>query len=229
MINEQASSPNIPGESALLEDDRHLSITQTKKKQALVEAATQMSDVGKLRESTDSSVKKLDGPQRFTYFSASSLSDDRWICPICLDIFQDAVETPCCHNLFCEPCIKNTRSCPLCNMRIIGSLKPNIPIRRLVMELSVQCPNTQCNKKIKRCDQERHLEICEYTPVECPNSQSCGQILRKDLETHMHEKCAFRQVDCLLNCGARLVLNQMDEHIANDCPKAELTCSNHCG
>ena len=65
--------------------------------------------------------------------------------------------------------------------------------------------------------------------MECPNSQSCGQILRKDLEQHMNEKCMFRQVDCLLQCGARLVLNQMDEHIANDCPKAELACSNSCG
>jgi hypothetical protein len=42
------------------------------------------------------------GPNRFTYFAASGLSDDRWLCPICLDIFEDAVETPCCHNLFCE-------------------------------------------------------------------------------------------------------------------------------
>jgi len=45
------------------------------------------------------------GPARFTYFSSASLSDDRWVCPICLDIFTDAVETPCCNNLFCERCI----------------------------------------------------------------------------------------------------------------------------
>jgi hypothetical protein len=42
---------------------------------------------------------------KLTYLSASSLSDDRWICPICLDIFDDAIETPWCHNLFCEKCI----------------------------------------------------------------------------------------------------------------------------
>jgi hypothetical protein len=38
---------------------------------------------------------------KFSNFSASSLSDDRWICPICLDIYVDAVEIPCCNNLFC--------------------------------------------------------------------------------------------------------------------------------
>ena len=116
------------------------------------EKATQMSNVDKMRRSSDSSVVKLDGPQRFTYFSAQSLADDRWICPICLDIFNDAVETPCCNNLFCEKCIKNTRSCPLCNMRIVGALKPNIPIRRLVLELQTKCPNVNCKTKTKRCD-----------------------------------------------------------------------------
>ena len=55
------------------------------------------------------------GTYKFTYFAASGLSDDRWLCPICLDIFEDAVETPCCHNLFCEECIKRTPQCPLCN------------------------------------------------------------------------------------------------------------------
>lgn len=130
MINEQTSSPNMPAESALLFEEMTRSGPQ-------VEKATQMSDVGKLRKSNDSSVRKLDGPQRFTFFSASSLADDRWICPICLDIYQDAVETPCCHNLFCEACIKDTRCCPLCNMRIVGALRPNIPIRRLTLELSV--------------------------------------------------------------------------------------------
>ena len=53
-----------------------------------------MSNVEKLGgRSSDSSAKKLDGPQRFTYFAAQSLADDRWVCPICLDIFNDAVET----------------------------------------------------------------------------------------------------------------------------------------
>ena len=81
------------------------------------------------------------GTMKFTYFAASSLSDDRWLCPICLDIYEEAVETPCCHNLFCEECIKKTPTCPLCNLRINGQLKPNIPIRRLVNELSVSCIN----------------------------------------------------------------------------------------
>ena len=55
----------------------------------------------KIKKSSSEIIKNV----KLTYLSASSLSDDRWMCPICLDIFDDAVESPCCHNLFCEKCI----------------------------------------------------------------------------------------------------------------------------
>jgi hypothetical protein len=57
------------------------------------------------KKETDSTIIKHH--DRMSYFSSQSLSDDRWLCPICLDIYTDAVETPCCHNLFCEACIVN--------------------------------------------------------------------------------------------------------------------------
>lgn len=34
-------------------------------------------------------------------------------CPICLDMIEDAMETPCCHNIFCEGCIIRTDLCPI--------------------------------------------------------------------------------------------------------------------
>ena len=134
-------------------------------------------------------------PNRFTYFAASGLSDDRWLCPICLDIFEDAVETPCCHNLFCEQCIKRTPTCPLCNLRInhLEGLKPNIPIRRLVMELSVPCPNDSCDDIIRKGEMEKHTKVCPFTLLPCPHNMGeellgdgpCGLILRRDIEKHV--------------------------------------------
>ena len=70
-----------------------------------------------------------------------SLTDDRWTCPICLDILIGAVETKCCHNLFCEKCIHRTGyHCPVCNCRNLD-YRPNVPIRRLVDDLTIPCPN----------------------------------------------------------------------------------------
>jgi hypothetical protein len=149
-----------------------------------------------------------------------------------LDIFEDAVETPCCHNLFCEACIKRTPTCPLCNLRInpLDGLKPNIPIRRLVLELSISCPNEHCDNIIRKGEIEKHLKLCPYTPVSCPNqdADACGKILRKDLEKHKNEDCPFRIVSCLLRCGVTLPLNDMEDHITNDCPKTIITCKNKC-
>lgn len=67
--------------------------------------------IGKVSRRSKASIKSSKSSNnrhgvKFSYFAASSLSDDRWLCPICLDIYEDAVETPCCHNLFCEACIK---------------------------------------------------------------------------------------------------------------------------
>jgi len=34
-------------------------------------------------------------------------------CPICLDMIENATETPCCNNIFCELCIIRTTVCPI--------------------------------------------------------------------------------------------------------------------
>ncbi|CAI2385919.1 unnamed protein product [Moneuplotes crassus] len=176
---------------------------------------------------------------RLTYLSASSLSDDRWVCPICLDIFDDAVETPCCHNLFCEKCIvmahlandlQNKIDCPLCNKRYDrNELIPNIPIRRLVNELSIKCINIECHQVFKKGDLQKHLKICKYQLVSCPNSSECELIIRKNLRTHEIEQCPFRIVPCRLRCGVLLPLNTMEDHIKSDCMKETIKCKNSCG
>jgi hypothetical protein len=70
-------------------------------------------------------------------------------------------------------------------MKIDGPLTPNIPIRRLVSELSIECSNNMCEIVIKKCDMSKHLADCVFTQVECPNNpQLCGRIIRRDLERH---------------------------------------------
>ena len=143
------------------------------------------------------------------------------------------METPCCHNLFCEACIRRTPTCPLCNLRInpLDGLKPNIPIRRLVLELSISCPNEYCDDIVRKGEVEKHTKACPYTPVPCPNNDgdACGRILRKDFERHKNEECPFRIVECLLKCEVMLPLNDMEEHISHDCPKTIIKCKNKCG
>ena len=78
------------------------------------------------------------------------------------------------------------------------------------MELSVSCTNDQCSEVVRKCDIEKHLQNCDYTQISCPNNAFCGSIMRKDLDKHVSELCHFREVACLLLCGARLPLNEID-------------------
>mmetsp|Transcript_24174 Transcript_24174/g.37168 ORF Transcript_24174/g.37168 Transcript_24174/m.37168 type:complete len:311 (+) Transcript_24174:3485-4417(+) len=181
------------------------------------------------KKSLNSKSSRSGNRPKLTNFAARTLSDDRWTCPICLDIYRNAVETPCCHNLFCEECIKQTPSCPLCKRRIEGQLHPNIPIRRLVNDLSVTCSNEGCSKVVKIGDIDRHLEACKYTLVDCPNSSECGLIPRKNLEDHKANECAFRLVNCIMDCGVSLPLIQVDDHIRETCVNYEIYCRNNCG
>lgn len=117
----------------------------------------------------------------------------------------------------------------MCKRPIVGELRPNIPIQRLVAELSTSCPNEQCGKRIRIGDLNRHLAECEFSVVDCPVSAECGPIPRKFLDLHVEHECPYRMVSCDLHCGLRLPLNQVDEHIKNECPNFEMQCPNNCG
>jgi hypothetical protein len=57
---------------------------------------------------------------------------------------------------------------------------------------------------------DKHELTCEYQLVPCTNNGFCCSVLRKDLSKHVNELCPFRQVSCLLLCGVRLPLNEVD-------------------
>ena len=88
--------------------------------------------------------------------------------------------------------------------------------------MSINCPNEECSHISKIGDIDKHLAQCKYTPISCPNSEVCGKILRKNIDDHKISECPFRIVDCILECGLMLPLNDMDEHIRDDCIKFEI-------
>jgi hypothetical protein len=93
MINEEIKE----SERERRQSGKESNSSRSSRKRKQIKAASNIETAGKEGDENNNG-----GPNRFTYFAASGLSDDRWLCPICLDIYEDAVETPCCHNLFCE-------------------------------------------------------------------------------------------------------------------------------
>lgn len=108
-------------------------------------------------------------------------------------------------------------ACPLCKKTYNKKdLLPNIPIRRLVNELSIRCINQKCTKVIKKGELLKHLAKCEFQLVNCSNSDACGLMERRSLKKHEAEKCLFRIIPCRLRCGIMLPFNTMEEHISTD-------------
>ncbi|XP_036453402.1 E3 ubiquitin-protein ligase TRIM47-like [Colossoma macropomum] len=81
----------------------------------------------------------MDKPDEFARNSSSLLSEDQFLCSICLDVLTDPVSTPCGHN-FCKICLTqywdNSQhyQCPLCKETFIKrpELKINTTLREVV-------------------------------------------------------------------------------------------------
>ncbi|XP_076849637.1 E3 ubiquitin-protein ligase TRIM39-like [Brachyhypopomus gauderio] len=80
---------------------------------------------------------------------SSSLSEEQFMCSVCLDVFTDPVTTPCGHN-FCKTCLTqywdNSPNCicPLCKEKFIKrpELKINTTLRDVVDHFKKKkCPN----------------------------------------------------------------------------------------
>eukprot|EP01117_Protostelium_nocturnum_P020567 TRINITY_DN9315_c0_g1_i1.p1 TRINITY_DN9315_c0_g1~~TRINITY_DN9315_c0_g1_i1.p1 ORF type:complete len:445 (-),score=124.72 TRINITY_DN9315_c0_g1_i1:31-1365(-) len=153
-------------------------------------------------------------------------------CPICEEVFKDAVETPCCHKCYCRSCIHSwlakSGSCPECRAIIQKKedCKPNLPIQRLISTFPVKCFNHEfgCNASLVRGNLEDHRAHCEYEKVACPLNLLCEHVFKKDLQNHITSECELRPINCP-RCATPLEQSIMLEaHNAIDCPFVDVEC-----
>lgn len=132
------------------------------------------------------------------------VSDDQFLCSICLEVFTEPVSTPCGHN-FCKACItrhwdgKEQPKCPLCNESFNKELK--LGINTGFREI-VECFRTQC---------EESENICPVQPGQVPcdcclgntskASKTCLVCLTSFCETHLepHHRVAALKRHTLTN------------------------------
>uniref|UniRef100_A0A3Q3WXA5 Uncharacterized protein n=1 Tax=Mola mola TaxID=94237 RepID=A0A3Q3WXA5_MOLML len=75
--------------------------------------------------------------------STSLLSEDQFLCPICLDVFTRPVSTPCGHN-FCMSCLSNywdgatVCRCPLCKETF--EIRPDLKVNTCISEHTLVGP-----------------------------------------------------------------------------------------
>lgn len=88
------------------------------------------------------------------------------ICPICLNISENAVESNCCGNIFCHKCIIQQNKCPLCRHTDF-KYSPNITIRKIINDILIECKNDKCNFKTTIKNMKEHYKECKYNIYKC--------------------------------------------------------------
>ncbi|XP_030608781.1 E3 ubiquitin-protein ligase TRIM39-like [Archocentrus centrarchus] len=121
------------------------------------------------------------------------LSEDQFLCSICLDVFTDPVTTPCGHN-FCKTCITpdwqvNERyQCPLCNK--VFRRRPELHINTFISEIVAQF-RREAQQKASSSSSEQQAakpgevpcDVCTGTKLKA--LKSCLVCLTSYCHTHL--------------------------------------------
>ena len=114
---------------------------------------------------------------------ANTCIDESYLnCGICLDFASNAVETVCCHQLFCQDCLADISSCPICrkSLKIVASHA----IRRIIGKISKPC--NFCKEMIENSNWESHLQVCEErNNFNCIFSNCSFKGYKKDVLEHI--------------------------------------------
>lgn len=111
--------------------------------------------------------------------------ENEFLCPICLEVAEDAVETECCNHAYCDQHAKTIAAkggtCPTCRKSPF-CYRPAIIVRRLIGNLPATCPF--CNSTtIQRGNLEDHKKSCRNSSVRYSSSQRTpNTIITKSLE-----------------------------------------------
>ncbi|XP_071381478.1 E3 ubiquitin-protein ligase TRIM21-like [Centroberyx affinis] len=148
--------------------------------------------------------------------ASSFLSEEQFLCSICLDVFTDPVTIPCGHN-FCKTCItqqwdiSGQCQCPMC--KELFNTRPMLRINTFISEMAAQfiksaqiksssCPDQRCAKRVVPCD------VCTGTKLKA--LKSCLVCLVSYCETHLepHQRItglkAHKLIDPVENLEGRM-------------------------
>uniref|UniRef100_A0A667X9K4 Bloodthirsty-related gene family, member 25 n=1 Tax=Myripristis murdjan TaxID=586833 RepID=A0A667X9K4_9TELE len=113
--------------------------------------------------------------------AGSLLSEEQFLCPICLDVFTQPVSTPCGHN-YCRDCIQgywhSTKlpQCPMCKHKFYR--RPDLKVNTFILEVA-----SQFKRSLSALYGEVSCDVCNGKRVKA--LKSCLDCLASYCETHL--------------------------------------------
>ncbi|XP_030283020.1 zinc finger protein RFP-like [Sparus aurata] len=125
--------------------------------------------------------------------ASSLLTEDQFLCSICLDVFTDPVSTPCGHN-FCKTCItkhwdkNDTCQCPNCKKTF--NIRPELKVNTFISEMAAQFRQSAQQKASSSSSEQQvskpgevPCDVCTGTKLKA--LKSCLVCLGSYCETHL--------------------------------------------
>ncbi|XP_026150179.1 E3 ubiquitin-protein ligase TRIM39-like [Mastacembelus armatus] len=172
--------------------------------------------------------------------SASSLlSEDQFLCSICLDVFSKPVSIPCGHN-FCKACIsrhwqdKEECQCPLCNEKF--NKKPKLCVNTTFRDVVENFKKLRVVAKNDLLVKPGQVPCDHCLGTKFKASKTCLVCLTSYCEIHLepHRQVAtlkeHKLIDPVLNLEKKICKkhNRMLElYCRNDCTRVCILCTEH--
>ncbi|XP_037623134.1 probable E3 ubiquitin-protein ligase TRIML1 [Sebastes umbrosus] len=121
------------------------------------------------------------------------LTEDQFLCSICLDVFTDPVSTPCGHN-FCKTCITQHWDinvlCQCPNCKKIFSIRPELQVNTFISEMAAQFRQSAQQKASSSSSEQQAAKPGEVPCDVCTGTKlkalkSCLVCLVSYCETHL--------------------------------------------
>ena len=156
---------------------------------------------------------------------------EAWVCPVCLQNFDEPFSLPQCTHTFCKGCIQGivrntatrpaqpdssqpvpptTPHCPLCRLEFTpADVRPNHPLFHEMQDARIRCPNPRCGAIYSPLQTKRHQDECPYAIALCHHQpHGCTfRAPRKDLPAHL-ALCPYEQIK-----GLFPKIRQSNEHV----------------
>ncbi|CAG2240948.1 TRAF6 [Mytilus edulis] len=160
--------------------------------------------------------------------------DRKYICPICLAVLWDPVQTSCGHR-FCKLCLGGLvrgswrfgmSRCPVDKkfFSVTADLFEDNAFKREVLSLRVKCNNHNigCNWKGELRDYQTHIGSCSYSQENCV--YGCGTRVKR-LEHDDHKQvCHQRPVNCE-HCDEQIFYADLTKHQVLMCEHFPVQCT----
>ncbi|KAK6316126.1 hypothetical protein J4Q44_G00136500 [Coregonus suidteri] len=124
--------------------------------------------------------------------SSSFLSEEQFLCSVCLDVFTEPVAIPCGHN-FCKICIRkywdsnDLCQCPMCKK--VFDRRPDLFVNNFISEMAAQFRKSVQVNATSSPDQrptETREVVCDAcTGMKLKALKSCLECLTSYCETHL--------------------------------------------